>query len=379
MKLLNFLLCFFILSFLSAQELTNNDSYTFHWGELNDSILQVENNEFRVDIFTDLPTLKKAIDQPIFIKKNNSQIELESFGVTAYNPREGKPTKYFMVENYKPRKAAATHGNQEIGHLLAPSLELFLFSIKAKDGFSFSAKIIIGKPIDTFNPEPKLIEVPKDAIYDFQVISFEDEKTILRIDTNNKATQHIAKMYADSERYKIIHIPNFKATRRLVSEVDFIDLHIKSLTLIKNNPITDLSFYDVPEFVDYSKEDKPFILEWGEIKNVEFKELDFEKDGFHFSISENQFSTEEILDAIGNPILLSLGFHDFEILRMRLSIVPESGITTSFITDHLNYPEILKALENIPSRSVILFDEIFIKGKDGTPTFLPPALRIIVK
>ena len=377
MKLINYLLSFLLLTSLSAQMVAQNDSFTFHWGELTNPIIKDEDGNWVVKFFTELSTLKGVIDYPIFIRKNNTRIELESFGVSVFNPIKGKPEFFFMIDEYNPRKAAKIHGNEKIGHSLKPSIHLFLFNAKTTDGFTFLVDINTEQTTNHFTPNFKLPTIPKGEVFEFQVISFEDEQTMLRIDTTNEATQHIAKIYANPEKYKTIHIPNFKTTRRLISEVDFIDLQVKPAVLIKNNTITNLSFDKIPEFSNYSIEKKPFLLEWGELQNITIKEIETEQ-GITHRMAQNTYAPSAIKDALGNPILISLGYQDFEILKMRVSIIPENGVTTSFITDHLDYSEIEQALENVPHRSVILFDEIVIKGKDGEPTFLPPAFQLLI-
>ena len=250
-----------------------------------------------------------------------------------------------------------------------------LVNIKTKDGFAFNATIQFKKTQNGYISPIKLPNIPKDEVFNFQIVSFDNQKTILRVDTTNKETYHIVKIYSNPEKYQIIHLPSFKSTRRYISEEELLDLKTKSINLIENESLARLSFLNVLEFTDYSIEKIPFIFQWGELKNISY-ELDNEK---RILIIENQFSPDDIIENFDRSIFLNLGYQDFEILKMRVSIVPESGIPISFITDHLNYLDIQKRMEKITSSTTIVFEEIFIKNKKDQTIFLPPAFRFIVE
>ena len=375
MQLKPFLFLFLLIPLVSFSQEVEKDIYVFHWGDLSQTIHKSDKNH-SVAIKTDLEHLKETIEQPFYLIKNKERVEIERFTILVYNYGKPNISTAIGVDNYNPRRPEKSHGHEKIG-LLTNRTQLHLIDVEAKDGFKFLAHITLSTNIQSYVPA-KLPNIPKGEVFEFQVISFEDEKTILRVDTTNDAIQHIQKIYANPEKYQIIHIPNFKTTRRLISEVDFIKIDSKSQVLIEDKTLADLSFTAVPEFTNYSIEKKPFLLEWGEMKNITFEEIEILK-GNDKLISENLFQPDDIQEAIGNPLFLSLGYQDFEIVKMRVSIVPESGISTSFITNHLNYPEIEDALMEIPNRSVILFDEIFIKNKEGETIFLPPAFQFIIE
>ena len=371
------LLLFFIYtpSFLFGQDLVEKDIYVFSWGTLSDTIIDVNEIYHSIRIQTDFSTLKKVIDNPIFIMKNGERIEIESFGLSVYNRRRADLTQAFQVDKYNPRKSAKSHGNEKIGHLLTDFTQLHFFNVKAKNDFTFNASIQFEKQNKGYVSHVKLPDIPKGETYDFQVISFENQKTILRVDTTNESTKHIQKIYANPSKYQIIHIPDFKTTRRYVSEVDLLDVKTESISLIENDELVSLSFLEVPEFTDYSIEKIPFILQWGELQNLKyeiFRETEIIK-------TENAFSPDDIIENSTRLLFLNLGYQDFEIVKMRVSIVPESGIPYSFVTDHLNYSIIQKEIENISSSTTILFDQLFIKSKNDKIIFLPPAFRFLIE
>jgi len=374
---LRLFLFFFVWTplFISAQNLKEQETHIFHWGVLSDTIVYNESSFNSVMIKTNIETLKSVIEEPVFIMKNGKRIEIESFGLYVYNFRQNDLTEIFQIDRYQSRKAGKYHGSEKIGHLINEYSQVNLVKVKAKNGYTFNVSIQFEKNTNEYISHVKLPQVPKGEVFNFQVVSFENQKTILRIDTTNESKKHIREIYSNPEKYQIIHISDFKTTRRFISEEDLLDVKINPINVIENEKLAKLSFLNLPEFTDYSIENIPFIFQWGDLKNISyeiFRETEINQ-------TENLFSPDDIIENLNRPFFINQGFQDFEIVKMRVSILQENGIPISFITDHFNYPKIQKAFENIKSETTIVYDEIFIKNKDGQTIFLPPAFSFIIE
>lgn len=184
-------------------------------------------------------------------------------------------------------------------------------------------------------------------VYGFQIINEKSRQPILRIDTTNEKTQHILALYQNNKHYKIIHIPDFKTRKRLITERE---------SLFANKEIQQTAYlgyeFDLFTLSDYTDfVGKKVELHWGEL--------------IANPASEN-YEVTQLQDQLPAQPLLWIGSKSYLVQGFHLIISGKQQKPRRFIASTINSSELHQTLLKLPALTSVFFENIIIteKGKN---------------
>lgn len=346
-----------------------NRVYELLWGEIEIPIQSYSNQNVGILSYElTLQEFLKIIRSPLKLKKNGEgylpkEVEIiihdnERDGFLMQNPKKFGQKEYLSFMSWR----TATNGNQEKQdeHIFRTTIngdtEMYfqkeeyeqIFKlinnkasvlIRIMDDHLLAASIWVKNPIGDFTP-PQHININEKKIYDFQLVTPLEGIAVLKIDTIKSAK--ISNMYRDKNKYKIIHIPNFQTTERVLDEKENPSQSARPLIY---NSVTEVDY--LPNYV--VEKPRNFRVEWGaliagpESENLSLKE-------FH-------------QNALAAPILFH-GPQQLDYSKIRLSIIKDKTVfTKSFSKKDFNSKEMGTVLNKIGTETSIYLDKIEITDK----------------
>lgn len=323
--------------------------YYLQWGDLQMPVEKYANpNGYKGEVTLDIEMLKTILNQPVKLLKTstNKALDIEIHTVNKYANQWRGPQWFPDPATEKSSQldtniAKSIHDNLQKGDQVNLSL-----SSTNKEVYVSQALIKVKDPFAAYQPEikvtrPKSSETP----FGFQVIS-QDEKQVLRIDTNNVDTKHILELYAERPNYKILHIPNFQTHRRLLIKEDdlFPKKSIRYSELIDN----EFDAWTLSEYSDFHQ--KKVKLEWGEMTSW---------------LSSKNYPLDTFQISYTAPLELFVEDEKIPIAGFDLVIKNGEKSPIRFITTNLKQESILKKLATVGAKSTIYFDNIIVRNGEN--------------
>ena len=120
---------------------------------------------------------------------------------------------------------------------------------------------------------PRFIRAEEKQVFDYQIITPLQGKTILKIDTIK--SQKTVRLFSNNDKYKIIHIPGFQTIQRVINEKKAEKNDVENLKITLFNSVTETDLLP-NSIIENPKELK---MTWGNIlaqpesENVALKEF----------------------------------------------------------------------------------------------------------
>ena len=210
-------------------------------------------------------------------------------------------------------------------------------------------------------PEPRHTPLKlTTSEYSFQLNTIPGQKASIKMDKYAPENSALLTHYETSQSAEIIHIPNFKTIRRVLTEADvYLDEseigHTYTLTEKVYVTNTFPEFYDFPIF--------PPLIKSGGLSTV------LDKTTYRLKDYQHKKPSFE----------LYLGEEKAKILQFRLTIVPKKGKATRYITNKMNRYDIRKRLNRLQPETSLYFDDILFERANGEQMVFPLATAIHLK
>lgn len=376
---LTFFFLFSTFVVLLAQNEIAGEDY-LQWGKIKMPINELVNGS-NGRIKLKLNEVLASANEPIVLMKNGKDAGLKSFIFIITKNNRTSPPIYVGVEDYDKKNAMSTHGKAFVKKNLKEGENIYFNNLKGNDSEEHFLSIDIAYSKSPLKLNFTLPRIKKDEVFGFQILEFSNQPLRIKLDTTNQAVAKVYNSYKKLDKYTILHIPNFKTTRRYLTKKDVLDIDCESnFDLVKNEEIKNIDLNLLPEFADYNG--YAIELKWGEMKTTDLRRS-FSASGNDGTIIENSrgeiikfedYDKYDLQDAIGGRFLLSQGFQSYKIKRMKVYIIPKGETPISYITDDINHPELEKILLEIEKNTMILFSEIIIEDNVNTLLHFPTNL-----
>ena len=257
---------------------------------------------------------------------------------------------------------------------------IYFNNLKGEESEEHFLSIEIENEIPPLKLNFKLPNIPKDEVFGFQIQEFPEQRLKIKLDTTDVAMERIFNTYKNYDKYDIIHIPNFKTTRRYLTPKDVLNIKCKKeIDLVKNQFIKNIDLEMIPEFTEYDGFD--INIKWGEM-TASNRRNSFSatgNDGFIETTSGEMVTFQDydkydLQDALGGRFSLSQGFQSYKIKRMKVYIIPKGKAPISFVTDDINHAELENVFLAIENNTMILFSEIVIERDENVLLYFPTSL-----
>ncbi|MFK7979744.1 MAG: M56 family metallopeptidase [Saprospiraceae bacterium] len=345
-------------------------NFTFKWGDIEFPI-ELRKDDFNTHYHIEtvrLNDLQAALNQPITILDDGRPakgIQDILINMGLFIPTGNNTETYQNFGSYVPPSKVLLEGNgKRISEQIDVVKLMELVDEKAAisfnvNGFDFGGMIRID---DGKYQSPIRISKKETNLFNFQVIIPDKAKTILKVDTTLAENKSIVRMYRNPDKYKIIHIPNFKtATRSIVGNPTNADpVYDKTHRAIPSpffktskEAEVDDNLLRLPEYVGYKPTE--LTLKWGALTaNPRSENYDLKSflENFKAGLQLNHLS-----DAL-------------TIKQIRVVVAKKEAAFLTFDKQLPNLTELHKRLGNLSTESSIYFDKIII-NKNGTDFYLP--------
>ncbi len=339
--------------------------FTFKWGSIEFSMDLKDDDQNRSNMYFEtvpLNDLQAALNQPITVLDNGQPAKgIHSMMVYLGN-LSGTPITYdypFLGKGIPEKIVLKGNGKSiseqiDIIKLMSIIDETTQFSFHV-NGFDFSAYIQVD---DGKYRSPIRINKKQQDLFNFQVIIPDEAKTILKIDTTLVANKAIVKMYRNPEKYRIIHIPNFKTiTRSVVGKPTNAGNMPKStyreipapFFQTNKEAIADDKLINLPEYVNYQPTE--LTLKWGNLV------ANPASDNYDLKTFLENYTTGLQLYHLDNNLIIN---------KLRV-IIAEKEKGFKIFNYHLaNLQDLQKVFSQLSTETSIYFDKIIIhtEGKD---------------
>jgi hypothetical protein len=373
------ILAIFLAFFLLAQnEIPSNDY--LQWGEIKIPINELVNGS-NGRIKMSLKEVLESANEPIILMKNGKDARLKSFYfIITKNNRASSPT-IVPVEDYDKKNALNTHGKAFVKKNLREGQNVYFNKLKGADAEEHFLSIEISYSKAPLKLNFTLPKIKKEETFGFQIHEFPNQPLKIKLDTTDQALEKIFNTYKKIDKYTIIHIPNFKTTRRYLTEKNILDIEYEhNFDLVKKEQIKKIDLSLLSEFTDYNG--YAIELKWGEMKTTDLRKSfsgngndgTFREDDFGRMVKFDDYDKYDLQDAIGGRFSLSQGFQSYKIKRMKVYIIPKGETPISYITDDINHPELEKIFLEIEKNTMILFSEIIIETDVNVLLHFPTSL-----
>jgi len=361
--------------------------YTAHWGNLELPVMEEEEplHQERLVSFS-LEDVLENINESVRFDKGKEEMELDLMALLIYPVVGRSPMIYYLRAENDFRLDTAFYKD--------------IVKMRVENGAMVGLRGFIGntainsatmKIIDTEGPyRPPVYLQPMSTrnvdIYGFQLYSELGRNTLVRLDTTEESVKHIAKMYKDMEGYEVFHVPGFKTIRRFVSDRDkLLPAHdFNRRFLLEKEENTFFEIEDYPEY--YDLKDKKVELKWGRmstllsekrrkkildnIEKMEFRYWRYNSSIYSMLPNEN-ISIRAFKSNFKKSLRLYVDSKRYKILHFDCWITPQDEMATRFIANDITHPELLKAFDQVKSKTSIYFDNILIENEQGAPIYFP--------
>ncbi|MEM6964491.1 MAG: hypothetical protein AAF573_06990 [Bacteroidota bacterium] len=347
------------------------------WGKIHLPIHELVNGR-NGRIGLKLEEILEVANFPILLFQGDEEVKLDKFFFTITKQKRKGAPKFVIIEDYDQEDAARWHGRVFLEEHLEEGEHIFLSNLMGKNGEQFFLTIEV-----LYDNPPKRLDftlppIPKGEVFGFQVVDLENQLQV-KLDTTAETTLKVYNTYKDLEKYELLHIPNFKTTRRYLTEEDVIQIKDETVfNWVKNEAIKKIDLNLLPEFTGY-KADDFMELKWGGMVTSNNRSSTTIADpivlknskGEFFNIHSKNYDTYDLQDAIDGRFMLAHGFKNYPIKRMKVVIFPAEGTPTSYITDDINHPELQDICYKIQSNTIILITDILIENEQQEYLYFP--------
>ncbi len=257
--------------------------------------------------------------------------------------------------------------------------DVFSLFIYIKDDFfnQLSSKTLRSLPPFVFNGQKVQLYIPIELVsesftpdhtplklttaeFSFQLNTIPGQKASIKMDKYMPKNATLLAHYEGSQSAEIIHIPNFKTVRRVLTEADVYleETEIeKTYTLTEKVYVTNTfpEFYDFPIF--------PPLIKSGGLSAV---------------LDKTTYPLEDY-QAHKSSFELYLGEEKVKVLQLRLTVVPKKGKAVRYITNKLDRYDISKRLDRLQAHTSLYFDQILFERTNGEQMVFPLATAIHLK
>lgn len=353
------LLLLFTSGTVLAQNEISPDNY-LQWGTVKIPIQELVNGS-NGQLKIKAEDLFEVANEPMVLIKDGKDAHLKSFYFIITQLQKKASPVFEYVPIYEKSKATSFHGRAYLEEHLKDGEFIYLRNLIGKDSIEHFLTIEIERQNPIVKKSFKLPKIPQEEVFEFQILDIEEEKVIVKIDTTNEKTLKIHNMYKNKTKYNVVHLPNFKTTRRYITKSDLIHQDDEQLiNLVETNELKNTNINLFPEFWEY---DKNGIMEikWGNM------------------VSSNSYGIYDLQDAIGSRFILSQGFQSLPILRMKVIVASPNQEPISYLTEDINHPKLQSILALAEENTTILITDILIKNNQGEGTYFPPSFQFNIE
>ncbi len=378
-KIILTILIIFSTFFLLAQNEISANNY-LQWGKIIIPINELVNGS-NGRIKMNLKDVLDSANEPISLIKNGKDARLKSFYfVITKNNRTASPT-FVHIDDYDKKKAINTHGKAFVKKNLREGENIYFNNLIGEDSEEHFLSIEISYSKAPLKLNFTLPIIKKEETFGFQIHEFPNQPLKIKLDTTDQALEKIFNTYKQVDKYTIIHIPNFKTTRRYLTEKNILDIDCNTnFDWVQNEQTKKIDLNLLSEFTAYNG--YAIELKWGEMKTNDLRRSfsasgndgTFRKNSMGEIIKFEDFDQYDLQDAIGGRFSLSQGFQSYKIKRMKVYIIPKGEAPISYVTDDINHPELEKIFLAIEKNTMILFSEIIIETDVNVLLHFPTAL-----
>lgn len=315
--------------------------YTVKWGKLEIILEKYANpNVYRAYVELDLEMAQKNIGNTIEVLKNGSTRSINGLGFRRFDVIN-KSKEDFIRYNLKEITETYIVNLDESKLKDYEPGTYFRIELETEDITINSIELRITNPFQPYLPKLSAKPISDDpAEFSFQIINVPDRKTILKADTLLAENQRNLEMYSDRNRYDIVHIPDFKTNRRLLSVDDFIWWNEEGKELEDRSLIFKLREYNA--YIG-----KAVGLFWGDLlANANAIDL----------------TRKDIITNQNSPLILQVGKEKLELIEFEMVIRRGEEEPEIYFIKRKNNEFRLPDLTEIDIKTGIYFQKIVIKA-----------------
>lgn len=350
------------------------------WGELKIPINELVNGT-NGTIKLSLKEILASANEPLVLVKDGQDAQLKSLFIIISKDKLTSSPSVVSIENYDKKNALNLHGRAFIEKNLKEGERIYFNNLRGKNTEEHFLNIEVAYSKLPLKLNFSLPKIPRDEVFGFQIQEFPNESLKIKLDTSSVETEKIFKTYSKLSKYEIIHVPNFKTTRRYLTPKDRLNINCqKNLNFITNPTIKEIDINLIPEFTAYNEFE--IELKWGEMKTTDLRKS-FSGSGNDGTFIENSsgqiirfqdYDKYDLEGALGQRFILSQGYKTYPINRMKVYVIQLNNEANSYLTDDINNQELQKIFQEIDNNTMILFSEIIIEDDVNGLLYFPTSL-----
>lgn len=378
-KLLLLIFTLLISSWSWGQNEIKSESY-LQWGEIKVPINELVNGT-NGSIKLGLKEILQSANEPLVLIKDGQDAKLKSLFIIISKDKLTSSPAVVSIENYDKKNALNLHGRAFLEKNLKEGERIYFNNLRGKNTEEHFLNIEVAYSKLPLKLNFSLPKIPREEVFGFQIHEFPNESLKIKLDTTNVETEQIFNTYKKLDKYEIVHIPNFKTTRRYITPKDVLNINCQEqVNLVSDPDIQKIDINLLPEFTAYTEFD--IELKWGEMKTTDLRRSfsGSGNDGVFIENSSGQIIRFQDYDkydfeaAIGQRFILSQGYKTYPIKRMKVYIIELNNKANSYITDDINNKELEQIFQKVDSNTMILFSEIVITNDVNELLHFPTSL-----
>lgn len=329
--------------------------YSVNWGGLEIPLAKYANPEvYSGSIEVEASDFRNIVGRELKLLKHGREQEVEVVSIHR-EPYSRSSSFWFSYPGFQERRLEpSVVSSLRQGIQQGDIISVRLFS-KTDSTIVQSVMIKVAAPFEEYVPAVSVPRPQYDGeVYGFQLIQEAGRRPLLRIDTAAQATRHIYELYRPNRLYKIVHVPGFKASRRLLTDRD----QLFATTAIRHSELlgSGHDWLSLPEYTAFEGADVD--LWWGDMLASPSSE-NYRRQDFRTNI------TRELRLRAGQKELPVRGFHLF--------IDSKGSLPELYVADSLESPALLRALFMVQPASTIYFDKLIVENEAGRLMLFPVA------
>jgi len=189
-------------------------------------------------------------------------------------------------------------------------------------------------------------------LFEFQFVYQNKEKTLIKFDQENEKYKWIFEKYKNDTSVELLDMPGFQTTQRAIyTKYDYgQDANIRNTQVLSKNYTNVFTLYEY-----YDLASKKINLYWK---------------GYPSLSGAQSYCKDDFVCADGG-LELTVDSKKLNIMRGDLVILPENSTGYKFVFDDIDSQEIIDVLEDLPTYTSLLFENILVEGPEGKPLRLP--------
>lgn len=362
--------------FLMAQKEIPFNDY-LQWGKIKMPINELVNGT-NGSIKLSLKEVLESANEPLLLIKNGEDAQLKSFNLIITKDNLTSSPIYVPIEDYDKKESLNIHGKSFLEKNIKEGERIYFNNLKGKDTEEHFYNIEISYSREPVELNFSLPDIPRGEVFGFQIQELPNQPLKIKLDTADVANEKIFSTYKKLAKYQIIHIPNFKTTRRYLTGKDILKIECENnVDLVNDKKVREINLELLAEFTAY--DGFSIELKWGEMLTTDLQKSfstakndgNFIKNSSGQMIRFQDYDKYDLQDALGQRFTLSQGYKTYPIKRMKIYIIPKGETPIAYETDNINHPELEKAFLAIEQNTMILFSEIIIEQDANELLFFP--------